>query len=252
VTAFETFEQMLEEVDVVSIAVSPQAQASLAIKAAAAGKSLLLEKPLAPDVTGSQAVVEAIGNAGVSSIVFFMRRFVQDIEDVISAAASSKWTNARVEIHSNAMSSESPYASSVWRQQPHSELWDVGPHVFSILLPVLGPVSSISAEFDDRYSLLTTTHVSGATAHISLTLRATPGEIAREYRFSGADGELVLPEPSFSPQDAFGRAALELIEMRSTGTIAHHCDAAFGLAVSRLLTGAERSARNGGIPVKMD
>ncbi|TFE36855.1 Gfo/Idh/MocA family oxidoreductase [Paraburkholderia dipogonis] len=252
VTAFETFEEMLDAVDVVSIAVSPQAQASLALKAAAAGKSLLLEKPMAPDVVGANAVAQAIRDAGVSSIVFFMRRFVQEIEDVISAAAARKWTNARVAIHSNAMSSESPYASSIWRQQPHSELWDIGPHVLSVLLPVLGPATSVSAEFDDRHSLLTTTHAGGATSHISLSLRATADEIIREYRFSGDDGEIVLPEPSFSPHDAFARAALDLIEMHSTGTLTHNCDAAFGLEVSRLLAGGERSALNGGIAVKLD
>jgi predicted dehydrogenase len=251
ITSFSEFEEMLENVDAVSIAVSPEAQPQLAMRAAAARKALLLEKPLASDVGAAESVAAAIAKSCVPSIVFFMRRFVREIEDAVSNAKTRSWTHAQVSIHSDAMASDSPYLGSIWRQQPHAELWDIGPHVFSMLLPILGAVSSVSARFEGRRTVLETTHINGAKSNISLSLRALPNEKVREYRFQNGDQKLVLPEPIFSTQEAFARAAEDLIGLHLNGKTSHFCDAAFGLAISRILAGAEKSARTGGGTVQL-
>ena len=61
--------------DAVTIALPPDVQAPLAERAAAAGKHLLLEKPIALDVAGADRVVDAVRDAGVASVVFFTFRF---------------------------------------------------------------------------------------------------------------------------------------------------------------------------------
>lgn len=241
VRAFSSFDELLDNVDAVSIAVAPQVQAELATRAAAAGKSLLLEKPLAAGLADAEAVEAAIRLAGVPAIVFFMRRFVDEIEGAVAHAAGRDWTGARVVVHSDAMSGGGPYSGSMWRQKPGAALWDIGPHVLSILLPVLGPVVSISAVHDGQRTELTTVHRNGARARASLTLHNEPGQVIREYRFISGAEQLVLPDPAFSHQQAFARAAGDLVEMHRNGTQTHRCDAGFGLEVSRLLSAAEGS-----------
>src|SRR5215469_11247774 len=53
VTAFERFDQMLDQCDAVAFVVPPTAQPDLAGAAARRGKAVLLEVPIAADVTGA-------------------------------------------------------------------------------------------------------------------------------------------------------------------------------------------------------
>src|SRR3954465_488269 len=57
VRSYDDFDAMLVDVDAVSFAVPPDVQAELAVRAAAAGKHLLLEKPLATSVGAAREVV---------------------------------------------------------------------------------------------------------------------------------------------------------------------------------------------------
>jgi predicted dehydrogenase len=75
VPGFADVDELLSQVDAVTIALPPSVQASLAARAAAAGKHLLLEKPIALDVAGADRVVAAVRAAGVASVVFFTFRF---------------------------------------------------------------------------------------------------------------------------------------------------------------------------------
>jgi predicted dehydrogenase len=82
VPGFGDVDELLSQVDAVAIALPPQVQAPLAKRAAAAGKHLLVEKPIALDVTAADRVVAAVRDAGVASVVFFTFRF---------QAATSTW-----------------------------------------------------------------------------------------------------------------------------------------------------------------
>jgi predicted dehydrogenase len=59
-----SFEELLGEVDAVAFAVPPATQAELAFEAAKAGKHLILEKPVAPDVPTAERLAEAVSTAG--------------------------------------------------------------------------------------------------------------------------------------------------------------------------------------------
>lgn len=245
IRAFATYEEMLEHVDAVSIAVPPAVQGPLAEGAARAGKHLLLEKPLSTSVEGAGSVVEAIGGR-VASVVFFMRRFVPEIEHAVHAVAGQSWESAEIRVLSSAMATVGPYSDSVWRRAAGAALWDNAPHVLSILIPALGPVTKVSAAHNaDRVTHMTTHHARGAVANAKLTLHASPDAARREYTFISPARRLTLPDPDFSHQGAYSRAAHDLVTMIASGTYVHRCSAGFGLDVVRILEAADRSAALG-------
>ncbi len=67
VGGYEDLDALLEAVDAVAIAVPPDVQADLAVRAARAGRHLLLDKPLALSLEQARSVVEAAEAGGVAS-----------------------------------------------------------------------------------------------------------------------------------------------------------------------------------------
>src|ERR1700761_7801701 len=61
---YPDFDVFLEHVDAVAFAVPPNVQAPLAVRAAQAGKHLLLEKPAALSVTDADELAAAVAAAG--------------------------------------------------------------------------------------------------------------------------------------------------------------------------------------------
>jgi predicted dehydrogenase len=246
VTAFPTFDDMLAEVDAVTIAVPPEAQGDLAIRAARAGKHLILEKPVARDSQTAHGIAAAVAEAGVASLVFFLRRFQPDIAAAIEAAQGHGWDKAAIRVHSAALVTASPYAASVWRQDEGAALWDIGPHALSVLIPLLGDVVSVEgAEENGGISRFRTHHDGGATAEISVTLRSAPGQVSNWYRFQSPTRDIVLPDPVFDRVAVFSRAARRLIEMVAAGRMQDACDVGLGVRTVDILGCVEASARLG-------
>ena len=178
----------------------------------------------------------------MASIVFFMRRFVPIIADAVDDAARQHWHSASVRVHSAALTSATPFSNSPWRHNDGAELWDIGPHALSMLVPILGPVIRIDARRQPGgCTTFTTTHVGGSTADVSLTLKADPGSAGIEYRFNRDGTSLTLPEPPIARADALSRAAGDLVRNIAERKTAHPLDASFGLEVVRLLEAAEQS-----------
>jgi len=86
VAVYDTLEAFLEhpDLDVVDICTPHPMHAEGAIKAAEAGKDLMIEKPLAIDYDSLLAMREAIQKAGVKSTVYFEMRFIPHF-DLISS-----------------------------------------------------------------------------------------------------------------------------------------------------------------------
>jgi len=252
IAAFERFDDMLGAVDAVSFALPPDVQATLAPRAASAGKHLLLEKPIARSSAAAADMAKAAAAADVCTLVFFMRRFVAAIETAVMEAAGHGWRHATARAHHASLSTDSPYAGSLWRQESGAALWDVGPHVLSVLIPVLGPVREVIAQPADRnhVTCFTTMHESGASAGVSVTLHAHPAEEITDYRFESATESRNLPSPVLDRTGAFTVAAGELVQNIVLGRRAHRCDVDFGAAVVRVLEGVERS-RAAGRPITL-
>jgi len=240
VPAYDDVDALLADVDAVAVALPPSVQAELAVRAARAGRHLLLDKPLAPTVEQGQAVVDAVREAGVASVVFFTTRFLPETEAWITEqAAAEGWFTARAEWLGSVFTSDSPFAASPWRQEKGA-LWDVGPHALSVLLPVLGDVRRVAAAVSGPgdTAVLVLDHVHGASSTLTLSLTAPPAAAGVAVELRGAAGVTTLPDSSGTAVSALGRAADALGEAVRTGR-PHPCDAAFGQRVTEILARAE-------------
>ena len=244
IRSFPNLQDLLDSVDAVSVAVHPEAQADIAVAAANAGKHLILEKPLSLDPISAERVVTAIQVANVASMVFFIRRFIPEIAQVLARERHRGWTTADVRVHSSVMVTDSPYRDSEWRQKPESALWDIGPHVLSILIPMLGKVVDIEAQLSSNHiTTLRTAHEGGGAATISLTLHSSPDQTANSYRFIASSREVVLPDPPPRRVEAFRRAAERLLENVARGQYRDECGAELGGQIVVLLAQADRHLR---------
>ncbi len=242
VAGFADLDELLDQVDAVTIALPPDVQAPLAEQVAAAGKHLLLEKPVAFSAAAADRVATAVRDAGVASVVFFTLRF---------QAATTTWLTqaGRTELAGGAGSwlaslAGSRFASSPWRHE-RGALWDVGPHALSVLVPALGPVVAVQAGAGLRDTVhLVLTHESGAASTVSLSLTVAPMSAGVEFFVHGDAGRLVLLPDSGTAVDAFALAVDELQAAALTGG-AHPCDAGFGRDVVAVLETAARALGSG-------
>ncbi|MDP9685936.1 putative dehydrogenase [Streptomyces griseoviridis] len=251
--AYEDVDALLADVDAVALAVPPAVQARLAVRAARAGRHLLLDKPLATDVAEGRAVAEAVRAAGVASVVFFTVRFRPETRAWIGEqAARGGWFTARAQWLGAVFTGDSPYAASPWRREKGA-LWDVGPHALSVLLPVLGDVRRVAAATrgpgDTVHAVLD--HAGGASSVLTLSLTAPPAAAGAAVELRGAAGVSVLPESADEGAvPALLRAGDALLAAARTGR-PHPCDAAFALRVTEVLAEAEAllgGAAPGGSP----
>ncbi|MEV3973388.1 Gfo/Idh/MocA family oxidoreductase [Streptomyces sp. NPDC050698] len=239
VRAYDDVDELFADVEAVAVALPPEVQASLAAQAARAGCHLLLDKPLAPTVEQGRAVVEAAGEAGVASVVFFTTRFQPEPAGWIAEqAALGGWFTARAEWLGAVFTGDSPFATP-WRREKGA-LWDVGPHALSVLLPVLGDVRRVTAAAygPGDTSHLVLDHAGGASSTLTLSLTAPPAAAGAAVELRGEAGVAVLPESSDGAVPALARAADALLDAARTGR-PHTCDAAFGLRVTEILTAAQ-------------
>jgi predicted dehydrogenase len=235
-----SYADLLERVEAVAYAVPPDVQAPLAVEAAEAGKHLLLEKPIATSLAEADRLVEAVDRAGVSTVVFFTTRFDRARRAWLAGLAGGGWEGAWSRWFAGTFLEGSPYAGSTWRWE-RGGLWDLGPHLLSLLTPVLGPVERVAAEAGAGDLVhLVLHHQGGATSTASMTLRASEKAAGIEVAFWGPAGVSSLPEPAGTAAVALGQAARELIEDAQGGWRAHPCDVRFGREVVRVLAEAEQ------------
>jgi len=242
---FEDFDDLLEAVDAVAIALPPHIQAPLAVRAAKAGKHLLLDKPLALGPAEADEVVEAVRQANVASVVFFTHRFVPAVATVLAEAQrTGGWMAGSVAFLGSIYYDGSPYSGSQWRRQ-HGGLWDVGPHALARLLPVLGPVREVVAVAGARSTThVLVRHTSGAVSDMTLTLDAPTAAATVRTVFYGDSGVVEVPGGA-DAVTAFGVAIDELLEQAGREHPSHPCDVAFAAEVVRILAAAEKSLESG-------
>ncbi|MFI5909071.1 Gfo/Idh/MocA family protein [Dactylosporangium sp. NPDC051541] len=241
VPAYADVDELFNEVDAVAIALPPDVQAPLAVRAARAGKHLLLDKPVALAPAAADEVVAAAEAAGVATVVFFTNRFVPSIERFLSTNAElGGWYAAHGTMYTSIFRPGNPYAGSAWRKQ-HGGLWDLGPHALSVILPLLGPVIDLSAAEGPRDTAhLLLRHENGAASTLSLTIDAAPDASSFGFAYFGEHGATTLPAWDANQVEAFGSAVDAVMEAAATGT-PHACDAKFGARVTHILAAAEQA-----------
>ncbi|MFI1920986.1 MULTISPECIES: Gfo/Idh/MocA family protein [unclassified Streptomyces] len=245
--AYDDVDALLTDVDAVAVALPPDVQAQLAVRAAGAGCHLLLDKPVAATVPGARAVVRAVREAGVASVVFFTTRFLPEAGDWIAEQAETGgWFTGHAEWLGDVFhgTGDHPFATP-WRGEKGA-LWDVGPHALSVLLPVLGDVRRVTAAArgprDTVHVVLD--HADGASGTLTLSLTAPPAATGSGVELRGTAGVTRLPQGGGDAAGALTRAADELLVSARDGR-PHACDAAFGLRVTEILADVEALLEDG-------
>ena len=237
------FDEFLSEVDAVAFAVPPDVQSSLAVRAAQAGKHLLLEKPIAVSVAEADALVAAVSEAGVASAVFFTLLYEADVRGWLAEVGSAGgWAGASGVWLGSALMADSPF-NTPWRVAKGG-LWDLGPHLVALLWQVFGPVESVTAEAGAG----DVTHL--VLRHRGAQNRAAPCSVVTvgmdvpesagflELWLFGASGRSVMPRDGSDPVLPLRTALAELAANARSGQLAHPCDVRFGREVVNVLAQA--------------
>jgi predicted dehydrogenase len=248
-TPYHDAAAFLAAVDAVCFAVPPDVQAPMATQAAWAGKHLLLEKPIALSDEAADGLAEAIGQAGVASVVFFTQRFTPEMRAWLSEVAARGGWAGGVSAWLGSALREGNAFNTPWRND-RGGLWDVGPHIVSLLWASLGPVTSVTAEpgpADVTHLILH--HQGGASSTATVTLSATEDAAGFEAYLWGEHGRSAAPGNSPDQVAALRTALAELAANARSGQVRHACDVWFGRDVERVLTAAQRQidARRAGL-----
>ena len=194
------------ELDAVIIATPDKLHAEQAIACAAAGKHVLVEKPMATDIAGAKTMVEACKKAGIRLGVGYHVRWHdghRKLVDVIRAGKLGELRHMRVH-----WTSKAPDASN-WRASSKLGRWwslaGVGTHCLDlirwVMVPACGEVVSLRSLIansvwkgpHDETALVAMQFESGATAEFcSSALFVSPyrAEIYGESGYAICDGTL--------------------------------------------------------------
>lgn len=192
----DTLEALLGDktVDAVYIATPNHLHAEQTVAAAAAGKHILVEKPMALDAAQGQQMVDAADRAGVKLMVAYMTLFnpaFQAAQRLAASGALGEIVSVRGR-HSYPMAPESLSAANTWRLDPRyggGPLMDVGVYSIFTLRELTGMrTRSVAATG-------TVKRLHGKTAYDSvlftfLTEDDTPGVIEANFTFMSSQYEL--------------------------------------------------------------
>ena len=234
-------DRLLAEVDAVAIAVPPDVQAELAVAAAAAGRHLLLDKPLALSPDAADRVVAAVEEHRVASLVFFTLRFLPEVAAWMEQAeAAGDWHGGDGAWLGTALEPGSPFAGSPWRQRKGA-LWDLGPHLLALAIPTLGPVERVTAAtgLGDTVHLLLG-HQGGASSTLTLSQTVPPAAEGRSFQLYGPKGRSAVPPFELAHLVALKAAIGQLAAMVTAGATTHPCDVRLGRETVAVLDAAER------------
>ena len=243
--AHDDFDAFLTDVDGVAFCVPPDVQAAIAVRAAGAGKHLLLEKPIALSDAGGETLVRAVQDAGVASVVFFTARFQPDVRAWLADVVDpGRWAGGNAVWLGSALAGGSPF-DTPWRRDKGA-LWDLAPHVVSLLWACLGPVEAVTADAGRAdagradVTHLVLHHSGGATSTVTVTLGATEAAEYSGIYLWGESGRSAAPPETNQPVQALRVALAELAGNARSGNLGHPCDVRLGRDVGRVLAEAQR------------
>jgi UDP-N-acetyl-2-amino-2-deoxyglucuronate dehydrogenase len=194
-----------DDVEVVSVCVPSGMHADVGIRAAAAGKHLVIEKPLDVRLAAADRLLEAARQAGVVLTVISQHRFDRGLlalrrllDDgalgrLVLGEASTKWYR-----------SQAYYDSSAWRGTwalDGGSLMNQGIHYADLLLWTMGPVAEVTALFSTQThqievedaALALLRFASGALGTIVTSTAVFPG-FAQRLEISGTNGTVVIED----------------------------------------------------------
>jgi predicted dehydrogenase len=194
-----------DDIDVVSVCVPSGLHAEVGIQAAAAGKHLVVEKPIDVSLNAADRLIDAADTAGVALTVISQHRFdpgLTELRGLIDAGAlgrlvlgeaSTKWYRT-----------QGYYDSGPWRGTwalDGGSLMNQGIHYVDLLRWIMGPVTEVSAicatqehevEVEDT-ALAVLRFRSGAVGTIASSTAVFPG-FPQRLEVSGTSGTVVIED----------------------------------------------------------
>jgi predicted dehydrogenase len=194
-----------DDIDVVSVCVPSGLHAEVGIQAAAAGKHLVVEKPIDVSLAAADRLIDAAEAAGVAMTVISQHRFDPGLTELrgliddgvlgrlVLGEASTKWYR-----------SQGYYDSGPWRGTwalDGGSLMNQGIHYVDLLRWIMGPVTEVSAvcatqghqvEVEDT-ALAVLRFSSGAVGTIVSSTAVFPG-FAQRLEVSGTGGTVVIED----------------------------------------------------------
>lgn len=229
-----SFDDMLEHCEAVAFAVPPAVQAELAPLAAKAGKAVLLEKPLGPDLDSARRVADAVAEADVVSQFVLTKRYHPTTRAFLEAARTVDAAGARsCYLHGAFLGGE---MATGWRLE-HGALLDLGPHLIDLLDTAVGPIATIRATGDPRrWVELTCEHVNGAVSQASLSGAVNVERAITRVELFGPAQPVVYDTAEIDHEECWPILRREFATAVRSGTSAE-LDAQYGLRLQGLLDG---------------
>ncbi len=141
------------DVDAVDVCVPNHLHAPVVLAAAAAGKHIYCEKPLAMDVAEARAMVQAVQAAGVLTQMTFNFRFFPAVlraQQLVQEGFLGRVFSFRGRYYRS--SYIDPQKPLTWRQRKAvaggGALFDIGSHILDLLYSLLGPYAAVQATLD--------------------------------------------------------------------------------------------------------
>jgi len=231
--AATTFDELLAGCEAVAFALPPAVQAPLAVRAARAGKALLLDKPLGADLTAAAAVAEAVAEAGVVSQMVLTKRYHPATRAFLEQAARTDVTGARsCYLHGAFLGGE---MATGWRLT-EGALLDLGPHLLDLLDTAVGTIVDVRATGDPRrWVELACRHAGGAVSQASLSGSVRLTRTRTRVELFGPETELVWDSNGAGHQESMPLLRAEFAAAVRSGRPGP-LDAARGLHLQRLIT----------------
>lgn len=239
---YESFDALLDAVDAVAFAVPPAVQAGFALRAARAGKHVLLDKPTAATVAEAEELAEAVTTAGVRSMVTLTLRFAPETRQFLTSTAGRPWAAGSGTWFSGATLGGA-YSESQWRHDDGAIL-DIGPHVFDLLDAALGTIARVAYSHRDTPSDSWTVlleHEGGARSTVQLSLRTPVMPSLMRIELSGPAGVDTFTDRSTSSTDCYAVLLDEFLESVESG-VDHECSVHRGLHLQRVIDRAREWA----------
>ncbi|MDQ1381289.1 MAG: hypothetical protein QOJ71_2008 [Actinomycetota bacterium] len=231
---------LFEVCEAVSISVTPAAQPALAARAARAGKTLLLEKPLGTDVDSAQTVVDAVGEAAVGALVMLTYRFDPALGEFLAEAARIEPIGGRACFISGSFLG-GPFANG-WRLE-RGAVFDIGPHALDMAEAGLGEIVSVSALGDPLgWVSALCTHASGATSVVSMSCSAATPTGRTEIEVYSPTGVAFYDARGVDHRARADQIRTDLVAVASGGT--HPANVAQVLHLQRLIADIEAQLRS--------
>ena len=203
----------IEPVDVVVVTTPNATHLPLAMAAIAAGRHVVVDKPLAATAAEGRALAEAARSAGVVLVPFHNRRWDGDFLTVRRLIADGSLGDVhRLESRFDRWR---PVPRAGWKEAggvgaATGLLYDLGAHLVDQALVLFGPVATVYAERDRRRAgapgseavdddmFVALTHASGVRSHLMAS--ALAGQAGARFRVLGSRGAYV--KFGLDPQEA--------------------------------------------------